>query len=61
MRGCLSAHNYASEERFFTTVPKWRHLPLLHVIPKSALEAGYDNNANILQIYLIHQLIYLIC
>ncbi|XP_019888706.1 uncharacterized protein LOC105283875 isoform X2 [Ooceraea biroi] len=41
MRGCLSAHNYASEERLFTTVPKWRHLPLLHVIPKSALEAGH--------------------
>lgn len=41
MRGCLSAHNYASEERLFTTVPKWRHLSLLHIIPKSALEAGY--------------------
>ncbi|EFN66267.1 DDB1- and CUL4-associated factor 15 [Camponotus floridanus] len=41
MRGCLSAHNYASEERLFTTVPKWRHLSLLHIIPKSALEAGH--------------------
>ncbi|XP_012226414.1 uncharacterized protein [Linepithema humile] len=41
MRGCLSAHNYASEERLFITVPRWRHLPLLHVIPKSALEAGH--------------------
>ncbi|XP_029178991.1 uncharacterized protein LOC114946588 isoform X2 [Nylanderia fulva] len=40
-RGCLSAHNYASEERLFTAVPKWRHLSLLHVIPKSALEAGH--------------------
>ncbi|CAK9818143.1 DDB1- and CUL4-associated factor 15 [Anthophora quadrimaculata] len=41
IRGCLSAHNYASEERLFATVPSWRHLPLLHVIPKSALEAGH--------------------
>ncbi|KZC11406.1 DDB1- and CUL4-associated factor 15 [Dufourea novaeangliae] len=41
VRGCLSAHNYASEERLFATVPSWRHLPLLHVIPKSALEAGH--------------------
>ncbi|XP_031830015.1 uncharacterized protein LOC116425885 [Nomia melanderi] len=41
IRGCLAAHNYASEERLFATVPSWRHLPLLHVIPKSALEAGH--------------------
>ncbi|XP_032684864.1 uncharacterized protein LOC116850557 [Odontomachus brunneus] len=41
IRGCLSAHNYASEERLFATVPKWRHLSLLHVMPKSALEAGH--------------------
>ncbi|XP_072762738.1 uncharacterized protein [Anoplolepis gracilipes] len=41
IRGCLSAHNYAPEERLFTTVPKWRHLSLLHIIPKSALEAGH--------------------
>ncbi|EGI57597.1 PREDICTED: uncharacterized protein LOC105153664 [Acromyrmex echinatior] len=41
MRGCLSAHNYALEERLFTAVPKWRHFHLLHIIPKSALEAGH--------------------
>ncbi|KAL0118269.1 hypothetical protein PUN28_009133 [Cardiocondyla obscurior] len=41
MRGCLSAHSYASEEKLFTAVPKWRHFHLLHVIPKSALEAGH--------------------
>ncbi|KAF7387300.1 hypothetical protein HZH68_012977 [Vespula germanica] len=41
IRGCLSLHSYASEERLFATVPSWRHLPLLHVIPKSALEAGH--------------------
>ncbi|XP_020722905.1 uncharacterized protein LOC126925373 isoform X2 [Bombus affinis] len=41
IRGCLSAHNYASDERLFATVPSWRHLPLLHVMPKSALEAGH--------------------
>ncbi|XP_017893081.1 uncharacterized protein LOC108632797 [Ceratina calcarata] len=41
IRGCLSAHNYASEEKLFAAVPSWRHLPLLHIIPKSALEAGH--------------------
>ncbi|XP_053989289.1 uncharacterized protein LOC128881898 [Hylaeus volcanicus] len=41
IRGCLSAHNNATEERLFTTVPPRRHLLLLHVIPKSALEAGH--------------------
>ncbi|XP_066583964.1 uncharacterized protein [Prorops nasuta] len=41
IRGCLSMHNNAAEERFFTTVPPWRRLLLLYVVPKSALEAGH--------------------
>lgn len=50
-------HNYASEERLFATVPKWRHLPLLHVIPKSALEAGYVDNSGIRHGHLTHFLL----
>ncbi|XP_015592015.2 uncharacterized protein LOC107266235 isoform X2 [Cephus cinctus] len=41
IKGCLSTHNNATEERLFTSVPPWRHLPLSHVVPKSALEAGH--------------------
>ncbi|OXU28567.1 hypothetical protein TSAR_005598 [Trichomalopsis sarcophagae] len=41
IRGSLTQHNYAPEERLFTTIPSWRHLSLLQVIPKSALQAGH--------------------
>ncbi|XP_063982430.1 uncharacterized protein LOC135165251 isoform X1 [Diachasmimorpha longicaudata] len=41
IRGCLSQHNYFPEERLFTKVPSWGHLPLTHVIPMSALQAGH--------------------
>lgn len=62
MRGCLSAHNYASEERLFTAVPKWRHFNLMQIIPKSVLEDGYADNIDFnTQIYLIHFLPYAPC
>ncbi|XP_012288698.1 uncharacterized protein LOC105704225 [Orussus abietinus] len=41
IRGCLSIHNYAAEERMFINVPPWRHLQLIQVVPKYALEAGH--------------------
>ncbi|XP_014237065.1 uncharacterized protein LOC106659174 [Trichogramma pretiosum] len=41
IRGSLTQHNYATEERLFTEIPSWRRLPLLQVIPKSALQAGH--------------------
>ncbi|XP_046592832.1 uncharacterized protein LOC107218731 isoform X1 [Neodiprion lecontei] len=41
IRGCLSAHSYASEEKLFMSIPSWRHLSLTHVFPKSALAAGH--------------------
>ncbi|XP_058790692.1 uncharacterized protein LOC131663927 isoform X2 [Phymastichus coffea] len=40
-RGSLTQHNYAPEERLFTTIPSWRHLSLLQIFPKSALQAGH--------------------
>ncbi|KAK0166770.1 hypothetical protein PV327_004257 [Microctonus hyperodae] len=41
IRGCLSQHHYAVEERLFNTIPSWGYLPLLQVIPMSALQAGH--------------------
>ncbi|XP_044018451.1 uncharacterized protein LOC122859134 [Aphidius gifuensis] len=41
IRGCLSKHKNAPQEKLFPTIPEWGHLPLLHIIPMSALQAGH--------------------
>lgn len=41
IRGSFAVHSNAPEEKLFSSIPSWRRLPLVYVIPKSALEAGH--------------------